>query len=190
MPRRRANEGRVGIGWDAHPLAPGIPCRIGGVAIPCDEGPRGHSDGDPLLHALADALYGAIADGDLGTHFPDADAANAGRDSAEFVSAALGSVAARGLGVANVDAVVTAEKPRLGPHRDAIRGRIAGILGVPLDSVSVKAKSWQGLPAGAGSVLAQVVVLLAPRAGKNVRAAAVRTRGRVRDLTRLRQRRR
>ncbi len=169
MPGKRASEGRIGIGWDAHPLRPGRACSIGGVAIPCDEGPEGHSDGDPLLHALTDALYGAIADGDLGTHFPDSDAANGGRDSAEFVSAALRAVAARGLGVANVDAVVTAEKPRLGPHRDAIRARIAGLLGVGADRVSVKAKSLQGLPAARGSVIAQAVVLLAPSPSRGSR---------------------
>ena len=152
---------RVGLGTDGHPLVVGRPCVIGGVRIPHPSGPVGHSDGDPLLHALADALYGAVAAGDIGTRFPDSDPAHAGADSARFVSDALAQVRAAGLAVVNVDAVVQCDTPRIGPHRDAMRARIAELCGVEATRVSVKAKSLQAAP-GLTGVHAQVVVLLGP----------------------------
>lgn len=156
-----ASVGRVGLGCDGHPLVVGRPCLIGGVRIPHPSGPVGHSDGDPLLHALADALYGAVGAGDLGTHFPDSDPAHAGADSAEFVGDAMARVRAAGLAVANVDAVVACETPRIGPHRAAMQARIAALCGVAAERVNVKAKSLQAAP-GLTGVHAQVVVLLGP----------------------------
>ena len=157
---------RVGLGTDAHPLSADRPCRLGGVVIPDTPGPIGHSDGDPLLHALADALFGAIGAGDIGQHFPDDDPAHAGADSATFVTAACARVRAAGLRVVNVDAVVTADRPRLEPHRDAIVARLAELCDVARDRVNCKAKSWQGWRGGGAAapdaILAQVVVLLAP----------------------------
>jgi len=152
---------RVGLGIDAHPVEPGRPCRIGGVAIDHDAGPVGHSDGDPLLHALADALYGAVGAGDIGTHFPDTDPANAGADSATFVAHAMAQVTAAGLAVANVDAVVRCDAPRIAPHRDAMQARIAELCAVEAARVNVKGKTLQALP-GAEGIHAQVIVLLEP----------------------------
>lgn len=152
---------RVGFGCDAHRLEPGRPCVIGGVEIPHPAGPVGHSDGDPLLHALADALYGAVGAGDIGTHFPDTDPAHAGADSARFVADALAQVQEAGLAVVNVDAVVQCDAPRIAPHREAMRARIAALCGVVPERVNVKAKTLQAAP-GLTGVHAQVVVLLGP----------------------------
>jgi 2-C-methyl-D-erythritol 2,4-cyclodiphosphate synthase len=152
---------RVGLGCDGHPLVVGRRCVIGGVAIPHPSGPVGHSDGDPLLHALADALYGAAGAGDIGVHFPDHDPAHAGADSATFVAHALERVRALGLAVVNVDAVVQCDAPRIGPHRAAMAARIAALCGMAAERVNVKAKSLQAAP-GLTGVHAQVVVLLGP----------------------------
>jgi len=152
---------RVGLGIDAHPLEPGRPCVIGGVVIAHEAGPVGHSDGDPLLHALTDALYGAIGAGDIGTHFPDTAAANAGADSTTFLTHALGLVRAAGLALVNVDAVVQCDAPRLAPHRDTIRARIGDLCGLDPARVSVKGKTLQASP-GLTGIHAHVVVLLGP----------------------------
>lgn len=152
---------RVGFGSDGHRLEAGRPCVIGGVAIPHPSGPVGHSDGDVLLHALADALYGAVGAGDIGTHFPDTDPAHAGAGSAVFVRDALTRVRAAGHAVVNVDAVVQCDAPRIAPHREAMRARIAALCGVAPERVNVKAKTLQAAP-GLTGVHAQVVVLLGP----------------------------
>jgi 2-C-methyl-D-erythritol 2,4-cyclodiphosphate synthase len=153
---------RVGQGFDAHRLEPGRALRLGGVAIPHDRGLAGHSDGDVLLHAVARALLGALAAGDLGEHFPSSDARWRDADSAVFVREAARRVAEQGLSVANLDATVIAEAPRLAPHRDAMRRQVASLVGAPLSAVSLQVTSTDGLGAiGRGEgIAAQVVVLL------------------------------
>ncbi len=152
---------RVGHGFDLHrlePVAPagaGRPFILGGLLIDHDRGPVGHSDGDVLLHAVTDALLGAIAAPDLGTLFPDTDPAWEGADSARFLAAAVERVAAAGGVVANLDATVICERPRIGPHRTAIRERLAAGLGIPIDRVNVKGKSHEQVDAiGEGRAIA------------------------------------
>ena len=152
---------RIGIGHDMHRLEEGGPLRLGGVEIPFAWGLSGHSDGDVLLHALADAILGAAALGDIGERFPDTDPSNRGLDSGVIVAAAVEEAARRGLAVGNVDAVVRAEAPRLAPHREAIRASMAGRLGIDPDRVGLKAKTAEGLGAiGRGEAIAADVVVL------------------------------
>jgi 2-C-methyl-D-erythritol 2,4-cyclodiphosphate synthase len=155
---------RVGHGWDVHRLVPGRPLVVGGVAVPHDRGPLGHSDGDPLLHALADALLGAAGLGDIGERFPPTDPRWKDADSATLLEAVVAEVRAAGWAPHQADATVILERPRLGPHRGAIRARIAALLGVPAAAVNVKAKTAEGLGAvGAGeAVEAHAVVVLGP----------------------------
>ena len=154
-------ESRVGIGFDAHPLVEGRALRLGGVAIPHPRGLKGHSDGDALLHAVADAVLGAAGLGSLGEQFPDDDPAWKGADSALFVTRARDLAAERGFAVGNCDAVVIAEAPRLAPHAAEIRRRLADLLGVPPDSVSVRGTSSNGLGfTGRGEGLAVMAIVL------------------------------
>jgi len=154
------DELRIGFGEDAHRLAEGRPLVLGGVPIPqAPRGPLAHSDGDALLHAVTDALLSAWAQGDIGAHFPDTDPAHAGADSATLLRAAL--IVA--LGVAGdlrprqVSAVVTLDRPKLGPHRDAIAERLAALLDLPLDRVGITFKTSEGL--APDHVQARAVVL-------------------------------
>lgn len=158
---------RIGLGIDLHRLEPGRRCVLAGVEIPSDVGPVGHSDGDAVLHALTDAVLGAAGDDDLGTLFSDRDPRNAGRDSADFLTEALARARARGLSLRSADVVVEAERPRLAPHRAALRARLAELLGVATDRVNLRGKSGEGLDAiGEGRALrATAVVLLAANAG-------------------------
>ena len=152
---------RVGIGFDAHPFAEGRALKLGGVAIPYPRGLKGHSDGDALLHAVADAVLGAAGLGSLGEQFPDDDPAWKGADSALFVTRARDLAAKRGFAVGNCDAVVIAEAPRLAPHAAEIRRRLAVLLGVPPDSVSVRGTSSNGLGfTGRGEGLAVMAIVL------------------------------
>jgi 2-C-methyl-D-erythritol 2,4-cyclodiphosphate synthase len=118
---------------------------IGGVQIPCRFKIQAHSDGDVLLHSLIDACLGALALGDIGQHFPDKDPEHKNRASAEFVVEVLAKVKALGYQVAQFDSIVILEEPKLSPHSDAIRSSIAKLLGIELSSVSVKAKTMEGL---------------------------------------------
>ena len=139
---------RVASGFDVHRFAApraGGSIRIGGIDIAHDCALEGHSDADVVLHALTDALLGTIADGDIGSHFPPSDAAHKNRDSADFIAHALGAVNAAGGQIAHVDITIMCEAPKIGPHRDAMRARIAQLLHVPLRSVSVKATTTEGL---------------------------------------------
>jgi len=153
---------RVGIGYDVHPFDPNRALVLGGVRIDGAWGLRGHSDADVLLHAIGDACLGAAALGDLGDHFPDTDARWRGVPSAVLIARILDLVRSRGLRPVNVDATVLAERPRLAPHRDDLRRRIAELLGLPLDQVSVKASTNNGLGAvgRAEGIAATAVVLL------------------------------
>jgi len=155
---------RVGQGFDAHRLAPGRPLRLGGVEIPHDRGLVGHSDGDVLLHAIARALLGALAAGDLGQHFPSSEDRWRGVESGVFVREAASRMKRAGFALGNLDATVIAEAPRLAPHQAAMRRSVAALLDAPLAAVSVQVTSSDGLGAiGRGEgIAAQAVVLLVP----------------------------
>ena len=153
---------RIGEGWDVHALVPGRKLVIGGVEIPHTAGLLGHSDADVLLHAITDALIGAAALGDIGTHFPDTDERFKGADSVTLLVEAATRVRAQGFEIGNIDSTVIAQAPKLAPHIAAMRGRIAQALGLQLDQVSVKAKTAEKLgPVGQGlSIEARAAVLL------------------------------
>jgi 2-C-methyl-D-erythritol 4-phosphate cytidylyltransferase/2-C-methyl-D-erythritol 2,4-cyclodiphosphate synthase len=153
---------RVGMGFDAHPFAAGRELRLGGVVIPHGRGLEGHSDGDALLHALTDAVLGAAGLGSIGEHFPPGDPKWKGADSATFLGRAGELARERGFVVGNVDAVVVAEGPKIAPHVAAIRARIAQILGVGEDAVSVRGTSTNGLgfPGRGEGIAAMAVALL------------------------------
>lgn len=156
---------RIGIGYDIHRLVKGRKLILGGVEIPFERGLMGHSDSDVLTHAVCDALLGAAALGDIGTHFPDTEPRWAGASSLDFLAHVVELLADRGYQVANVDATVMAERPKLKPHVTAIRERLASVLKVHLDQVSVKAKTGEGLESvGRGeAIAAQAVALLQAR---------------------------
>src|SRR4051812_46169312 len=130
---------RIGEGWDTHALVPGRPLVLGGVTIPHDRGLLGHSDADALLHAITDALIGAAGLGDIGKHFPDTDERFRGADSIALLKEAVARVRAQGWNVVNVDSTVVAQAPKLAPHIEAMRGRIAEALGIAPAQVNVKA---------------------------------------------------
>jgi 2-C-methyl-D-erythritol 4-phosphate cytidylyltransferase / 2-C-methyl-D-erythritol 2,4-cyclodiphosphate synthase len=165
-PARRAERGssafRIGQGWDLHRLVPGRALMIGGIEVPSDKGEDAHSDGDVLLHAVIDALLGAAALGDIGTHFPPSDERWRGADSRELARAAAALVTSSGWEIGNVDCTVVLERPRLGPYRDAILGSVADCLGIDRGAVSFKAKTSEGVDAaGEGrAVEAQAIALL------------------------------
>jgi 2-C-methyl-D-erythritol 2,4-cyclodiphosphate synthase len=138
---------RIGLGHDLHRLEAGRRLVIGGVPIEHDRGPFGHSDGDVLLHAVTDALLGALGLGDIGQWFPDTDPQWKDADSAEFVSQAVAAVREHGWSIANVDCTVFAERPKLAPHNAAIRQRLSGLLGISADAVNVKAKTGERVDA-------------------------------------------
>jgi 2-C-methyl-D-erythritol 2,4-cyclodiphosphate synthase len=134
---------RTGLGIDTHALAPGRPLILGGVTIPHDVGLAGHSDADVLTHAVIDALLGAAGLDDIGQHFPDTDPEFEGADSIALLRVVVADLAARGYEIGNVDATVVLERPKLAPHRDAIRHRLAGALGIAPDRVNVKATTGE-----------------------------------------------
>lgn len=136
---------RSGIGYDVHRLVEGRRLVLGGVEIPHDRGLAGHSDADVLLHAIADALLGAAGLGDIGVHFPSEDSAWKDADSVDLLRRVAERVSGAGWSVENVDATLVAEAPRIRPHVDAMRETIASALGVPLDAVSVKATTSEGI---------------------------------------------
>lgn len=153
---------RIGIGYDIHRLVAGRRLVLGGVEIPFEKGLLGHSDSDVLTHAICDALLGAAALGDIGTHFPDTDPRWAGVSSLELLARVVEMLADRGYRVANVDATVMAERPKLKPYVQAIRERLASALRVDVDLMSVKAKTSEGLDSvGRGeAIAAQAIALL------------------------------
>jgi len=153
---------RVGLGFDSHALIEGRSCVLGGVRIPHPTGPVGHSDGDAVLHAIADALLGAAGLDDLGTLFPDTDARWRGADSGKLLEEIASRVRAAGWKPVNVDVVVVTNGPRVAAHREAMRRRIGELVGLDAADVNVKGKSPEGLPAadGAGAVVAYAVCLV------------------------------
>ena len=152
----------VGIGYDIHRLVEGRRLILGGVAIEYRLGLLGHSDGDALLHAVADAILGASAQGDIGELFPDTDPQYKGISSEVIVEEALALAAGRRLKVSNLDCIIFAEQPKLGRMKKEIRAKLAALLAIPADHVNVKAKTMEGLgPIGAGqAIAAQAIVYL------------------------------
>lgn len=163
---------RIGHGYDLHRLEPrppagaGRPLIIGGVRLEHDRGPISHSDGDVLYHAVVDALMGALAMPDIGQMFPDNAPENDGRDSRDFVVEAARRVAGAGWRVVNLDATVILERPRIGPHKQAMRANLAGLLGLDVSLVNVKGKSHERVDAvGEGRAVESHVVALLTRTG-------------------------
>ncbi|UGS37910.1 2-C-methyl-D-erythritol 2,4-cyclodiphosphate synthase [Capillimicrobium parvum] len=157
----------IGHGYDSHRFAAGRRLVLGGVEIPYDRGLAGHSDADVLTHAIMDALLGAAGLGDIGHHFPDDDGRWRDADSVELLREVVALVAAAGLEPVNVDATVVLERPKVGPHCDAIRARLAAALGLAPARVNVKATTAEGMgPIGRGEgAEAQAVALLRARSG-------------------------
>jgi 2-C-methyl-D-erythritol 2,4-cyclodiphosphate synthase len=145
---------RIGEGWDTHALVTGRPLVLGGVVVPHTHGLLGHSDADVLLHAITDALLGAAALGDIGRHFPDTDPAFRGADSALLLAEAARRVGVAGWEIGNIDSTIVAQAPRLAPHIEAMRTRIAEVLGVEPSQVNVKAKTAEKMgPVGEGRAI-------------------------------------
>ena len=153
---------RIGFGTDIHRLVPGRPLIIGGVTIESDLGADGHSDADVLMHAVADAVLGSIALGDIGTHFPNDEERWRNAESSEFVLYAIGLINEKGYSVVNVDAVIELELPKLRPHIEAMRASLAAALRINIDQVSIKAKTGEKVDAVGErrAVRAQAVVLV------------------------------
>ncbi|MGH2903581.1 MAG: 2-C-methyl-D-erythritol 2,4-cyclodiphosphate synthase [Solirubrobacteraceae bacterium] len=136
---------RVGIGYDSHRLSPDRRLILGGVEIPGELGLEGHSDADVLTHAVIDALLGAAGLGDIGEHFPDTDERYRDADSLVLLASVVATVAAGGLRIENVDCTVVMEQPKLGPHREQIRGLLAEVLGLDAGRMNVKATTGEGI---------------------------------------------
>ncbi len=153
---------RIGEGWDVHALVAQRKLILGGVEIPFHLGLLGHSDADVLLHAITDALLGAAALGDIGTHFPDTDLAFKGADSGVLLAEAARRVREKGFEIGNVDSTVIAQAPKLMPHMPAIRARIAQVLGMAVEQINVKAKTAEKMgPVGLGQAMeARAIALL------------------------------
>lgn len=153
---------RVGLGYDIHKMSPGRPCILGGVTIPSDVGPDGHSDADVVIHALMDAMLGALGQGDIGQHFPNTDPKYKDANSMQLLAHIMKMVKQRGYRVVNCDIMVIAEEPKLGPHIPEMRAVMANALAVGTSSVSVKATTNEGLGAigRKEGIAAQAVCLL------------------------------
>src|SRR5512140_3381596 len=152
---------RIGHGYDLHRLVEGRVLMLGGVRIESPRGLLGHSDGDVVLHAICDAVLGAMGIGDIGQHFPDSDERFSGIASSELIRHIAGLMQDEGWRVVNLDVTVGAEQPRLAPHRLAMRSRIAELLEVPVTSISIKAKTNEGVDAiGRGEAIAATAVVL------------------------------
>jgi 2-C-methyl-D-erythritol 2,4-cyclodiphosphate synthase len=150
---------KIGFGWDSHEFKSGIPLKIGGVELPHPKGLGGHSDGDVLLHAITDALLGAVAAPDIGTLFSPSDARWKGADSALFLAEALRRVKAAGYRIANLDSTLILAAPKIGPHTGAIREHVSELMDVSPECIGIKAKTPEGLGMD-NAAIAQVVVLL------------------------------
>ena len=153
---------RVGLGYDVHRFAEDRKLVLGGIEVPCQLGLLGHSDADVLVHALMDAILGAMRDGDIGSHFPDTDPAYAGCCSLDLLRHVGGLMRSAGWRLVDADTILTLEAPRISPYRDAMRASMAEALGVPIDSIGLKATTTEGLGAMGRSegVSASAVVLL------------------------------
>ena len=156
---------RIGHGYDVHRLVEDRKLIMGGVDIPWEKGLLGHSDADVLLHAIADALLGALAMGDIGKHFPDTDPAFKGADSMKLLEHVVGLIRTQGYAVGNLDATIIAQRPKMAPHIQAMRENVARACGVEVDRINVKATPEEGLGfTGTGEgISAHAVVLLIPQ---------------------------
>jgi len=160
---------KIGYGWDSHEFKRGIPLKIGGITLQHSKGLGGHSDGDVLLHALTDALLGAVAAPDIGSLFPPSDPQWKGADSVVFLREALKRVHSAGYSVANVDSTLILAAPRIGPHAAAMREHVAELLGISPDCVGIKAKTPEGMGTD-NAAIAHAVVLLKPKVAKRRRS--------------------
>ncbi|OYV33207.1 MAG: 2-C-methyl-D-erythritol 2,4-cyclodiphosphate synthase [Rhodospirillales bacterium 20-64-7] len=153
---------RIGTGFDVHALAEGRPMILCGVTVPHELGLAGHSDADVGIHALCDAIYGALAEGDIGRHFPPSEASWKDADSARFLRHAAERIAARGGRLANADITIICERPKITPHAPAMRARLAELLGVSIDLISVKATTTErlGFPGRGEGIAAQAAALV------------------------------
>jgi 2-C-methyl-D-erythritol 2,4-cyclodiphosphate synthase len=150
---------RIGLGFDSHAFKPGVPLVIGGLHLDHPEGLAGHSDGDLLLHAITDALLGAVSAGDIGTFFPPTDPKWKGADSTVFLNTALEEIALVGFKIVNIDCVLILHRPKIVPIAGEMRERVADLLHLDVNNVSIKGKTPEGLPQD-GTAVAHVVVLL------------------------------
>src|SRR5215471_16763284 len=150
---------RIGFGWDSHEFRSGVPLKIGGVELQHDQGLAGHSDGDVLLHALTDALLGAVAAGDIGGYFPPDDPKWKGAETTVFIQEALKQVRRVGYTVANVDSTLILAQPKIAPHSGRIQARVAELLGIQPNQVGIKAKTPEGMGTD-NAAIAHVAVLL------------------------------
>lgn len=164
---------RIGYGWDSHEFKSGVPLKIGGVAINHPKGLGGHSDGDVLLHAITDALLGAVAAPDIGTLFSPSDARWKGAESSLFLEEALRRVKAAGYKIVNIDSTLILAQPKIGPHASAIRTRLSELLGVDDDCIGIKAKTPEGMGTD-NAAIAHAVALLEPIARNSKRATKPR----------------
>ena len=153
---------RIGYGWDSHEFKRGVPLMIGGVRLPHTKGLAGHSDGDVLLHALTDALLGAVAAGDIGSYFPPSDPKWKNADSAIFLREAIRQVQRAGYAIENVDSTLILAEPRIGPHAARIQARVAKLLNIAPQAVGIKAKTPEGMGTE-DAAIAHVAVLLRER---------------------------
>ncbi len=161
-----ARTGRAGIGYDLHRLVEGRPLILGGVPIPFERGLVGHSDADAVCHAVTDAILGAASAGDIGRHFPDTDPKWKDASSIELLRQAAQIVRADGYEVGNVDATVIAERPKLLPYVDQMRAAVAAAIGIPVDRISIKGKTNEGVGAiGRGEAIAVHAIALIRQAG-------------------------
>jgi 2-C-methyl-D-erythritol 2,4-cyclodiphosphate synthase len=136
---------KIGIGYDAHRLVEGRRLFLGGIEIPFEKGLLGHSDGDVLIHAICDAILGAISEGDIGVHFPDSDDRIKGIESVKILAYVLELTRKKGYRIVNIDAVIIAEEPKVSPYRERIKARLSEILELDITSISVKGKTTEGL---------------------------------------------
>ena len=153
---------RIGIGYDIHQLSSGRDLLLGGIKIPYDKGCLGHSDGDALIHAIVDALLGALALGDIGTHFPDTEAKYKNIESSILLKDVFENISTRGWKISNIDTNIILEAPKLGKYKEEIKNNLSKILAIDSNSISIKAKTNEGMDAsGHGEcIIAQAVVLL------------------------------
>jgi 2-C-methyl-D-erythritol 2,4-cyclodiphosphate synthase len=165
---------RIGYGWDSHEFKRGIPLKIGGVSLNHPKGLGGHSDGDVLLHAITDALLGALAAPDIGSLFPPSDPQWKGADSTVFLDEALKRMREAGYRIVNLDSTLILTEPKIGPHASAIRARVSELVGIPSDAIGIKAKTPEGMGTD-NAAIAHVTVLVeksAPQAAKSPKKKA------------------
>jgi 2-C-methyl-D-erythritol 2,4-cyclodiphosphate synthase len=169
-------EMRIGYGWDSHEFVRGIPLKIGGITLPHAKGLGGHSDGDVLLHAITDALLGAMAAPDIGSLFPPSDPKWKGADSVVFLREALQRVDEAGYAIANLDSTLILAEPKIGPHTAAIRKRVSELLNLAADAIGIKAKTPEGMGTD-NAAIAHVTVLLERKGGIAKKAGSRKSKG-------------